>query len=181
MLNLGFPDASFDWIWCADTLWPGAVTQDPVAALRGLRRIIKPGGTVALVYWSGQTLLPGHPGLEARLNAAFVNTVPYLDGVPPELGFLRATAWLEAAGFAEAQARTFAGDIRPPFSPAVRQALAACYHMFWGHLAGRVSAADWGRYQALCDPGSPEFIGDAPGYYAFLTYTMFWGRVPAPR
>ena len=179
--DLPFPDASFDWIWCADTLWPGAVIHDPVAVLRGFRRVTKLGGTVALVYWSSQTLLPGHPGLEARLNAAFVDTVPYLTGVPPELGFLRATSWLDAAGFAGPQARTFTADMHPPFAPAIRRALAACFDMFWGNLADRVSEADWGLYQALCDPISPRFIGDAPGYYAFLTYTVFWGRVPEPR
>ncbi len=179
ILALDFPVESFDWIWCADTLWPGVVTQDPVATLQGFRRITRPGGTVALAYWSSQTLLPGYPGLEASLNAAFVDTVPYLSGVPPESSFLRAAAWLAAAGFERPRVQTFAADVYPPFPPAERRALAACFAMFWDHLADRVSSADWEMYGLLCDPHSPAFVGDAPGYHAFLTYTMFWAKRPA--
>jgi ubiquinone/menaquinone biosynthesis C-methylase UbiE len=176
--KLPFPDASFDWVWCADTLWPGAVSDDPAEVLREFRRVSKPGGVVALVYWSNQTLLPGYPELEARLNEAFLTAEPYLTGVAPELHFLRAASWLRIASFAEPQARTFLAGIQPPRDPLDREALAACFSMFWGQLAGQVSSADWDSYARLCDPGSPEFIADAPGFYAFVTYTMFSARVP---
>ncbi len=174
-----FADDSFAWIWCADTLWPGAVTDDPVGDLRGFARITQPGGTIALAYWSSQVLLAGYPELEARLNAAFVKTVPYLTGLPPTLHFLRAGSWLAQAGLEDVRARSFVADIQPPFDPVTRQALAACYQMFWGHVTDHVSAADQDLYLRLSDPGSADFIADTPGYYAFLTYTMFWGRKPA--
>ena len=32
--------------------------------------------------------------------------------------------------------------------------------------------------QRLCEPGSADFILDLPDYYAFFTYSMFWGQVP---
>ena len=134
---------------------------------------------MALIYWSSQTLLAGQPGLEARLNAAFVETVPYLAGVRPELHFLRAGSWLRAAGLAPVRSRSFLAEITAPVDALTRSALAACYAMFWSHLEGRVSSADWDDYLRLCDPASAEFVADAPGYYAFLTYTAFWARKPA--
>jgi demethylmenaquinone methyltransferase/2-methoxy-6-polyprenyl-1,4-benzoquinol methylase len=176
--ELPFADASFDWVWCADTLWPGAVTDDPAAVVAEFRRVIRPGGAVALVYWSGQTLLAGYPLLEARLNAAFVQAVPYLADVAPEHHFLRAGAWLTRAGFERVRAKTFLAEIRGPFAGANRQAVAFCFEMFWGGLTERLSARDWESYRNLCDPDSPRFVADAPGYYAFLTYTMFWARKP---
>jgi ubiquinone/menaquinone biosynthesis C-methylase UbiE len=176
--KLPFADASFDWVWCADVLWPGALTQDPGGVLAEFRRVLRPGGTVALVYWSSQTLLPGYPVLEAKLNEAFVRTVPYLAGVSPKLHFLRAGSWLKEAGFAGPQARTFLAEIETPQTPGARQALAECYAMFWGDLAGRVDKADWQLYQRLCNIDSPDFIAGTPGYYAFLTYTLFQAQKP---
>jgi len=179
--KLPFEDASFDWVWCSDTLWPGAVIQDPAPVLTEFRRVLKPEGTVALVYWSSQTLLPGYPVLEAKLNEAFVHTVPYLAGISPELHFLRARSWLEEAGFTEPQTSTFLAEIERPQTPENHRALAECYAMFWGELAERVDAADWELYRRLSDLDSPEFIADTPDYYAFLTYTLFQARVARPR
>lgn len=70
LLSLPFRDRSFDWVWCADVLWPEVVADNPVNAVRELARAVQPGGTVALLFWSGQTLLPGYPELETRLGVA---------------------------------------------------------------------------------------------------------------
>jgi hypothetical protein len=117
--------------------------------------------------------------LEARLNAAFVETVPYLAGVPAEMHYLRAQTWLREAGLSRPRAGTFLAEVRAPFDPSMREALAACFAMFWGELRGRVSAVDWDPYQRLCDPASPDFIADVPDYYALVVYTMFWGSRPS--
>src|SRR5690606_16206791 len=71
--SMPFPDHTFDWVWCADCLWPGPRSQgflgmDPLPTLQELVRVTMPGGTVAIIFWSSQKLLPGHPLLEARLN-----------------------------------------------------------------------------------------------------------------
>jgi demethylmenaquinone methyltransferase/2-methoxy-6-polyprenyl-1,4-benzoquinol methylase len=179
--KLPFEDASFDWVWCSDTLWPGAVIQNPAPVLTEFRRVLKPQGTVALVYWSSQTLLPGYPVLEAKLNQAFVRTVPYLSGISPELHFLRASLWLKEAGFAEPRTTTFLAEIERPRTPDARRALAECYAMFWGDLAGEVDDADWELFERLCNLNSPEFIAGTPDYHAFLTYTMFQARVAKPK
>ncbi len=93
--HLSFEDDSFDWAWCSDALWPVVVADDPVAGIRELGRVVRPGGTVAILYCSSQSLLPGYPTLEARLNSAFAATAPYLGNVPPHLHFMRALGWLQ--------------------------------------------------------------------------------------
>lgn len=179
LLDLPFAGASFDWVWCADTLWPVAVAVDPVAGVRELARVVRPGGTVALVYWSSQSLLPGYPELEARLAPAFVSVVPYLNNIQPEEHFLRAAGWMAEAGLERPVARTFVADVQAPLSLSLREGLAYCLEMLWGSLEPHISRDDWQTLMSLCDPASERYILDSPDYYGFVTYTMFEGRVPA--
>ena len=177
ILHLPFEDDSFDWAWCADTLCPVAVAVDPVVGIRELARVVRPSGTVGILYWSSQNLLPGYPKLEACLNSAFVATTPYLASVPPHLHFLRALGWLRAASIERPVARTFVAEVQAPLNPELREAIAFCFSMFWGNLETHVSNDNWDAFQRLCDPDSDDFILNNPDYYGFLTYTLFYGKV----
>ncbi|MFC2076274.1 class I SAM-dependent methyltransferase [candidate division KSB1 bacterium] len=179
LLNLPFKNGSFHWIWCADTLWTGFVTEEPVAVISDLARIVKPGGVVALLYWSNQSFLPGYPALEARLNKAFAETTRYLAGIPPEQHFLRASGWLKQAGLKKAAARSYVSGVQAPLSPDTKEALAFCFDMFWGELEEHVSADDWQEFKRICSPESEDFILNDPGYYAFIVYTVFFAHVGA--
>ena len=191
---LPYDDETFDWLWCADVLWPGPKehgfpVQDPLPIVHEFARVVRPGGIVALVYWSSQKLLPGYPLLEARLDTTSMPTAPFSggcsssDGMPPERHCLRALGWLRAAGLRDCTARTFVAQVQAPLADAVhprdelQDALAAAMDMFWGQAQPEVSAEDWAQFQRLCQPGSPEYLLDVPEYYGFLTYTLFWGRV----
>jgi demethylmenaquinone methyltransferase/2-methoxy-6-polyprenyl-1,4-benzoquinol methylase len=52
--------------------------------------------------------------------------------------------------------------------------------MLWGEASAEASKVDIEEYRRLCSPGSPDFILDVPGYWAFITYTMFTGEVARP-
>lgn len=198
--RLPFADRSLDWVWSMDCI--GYPAWDLLPVLGELRRVLKPGGTVILAAWSSQQLLPGHPLLEARLNAVCSAYAPYLSSFAPGQHFLRAARWLRAAGFADVQAQTFTADVQAPLSPAQRQALLALFEMLWvapengapGTGAPETVFAqtpgvsenlrglngDWAEFRRLCRPDSADCILDLPEYTAFFTYTLFRGRAPEP-
>jgi len=175
--HLPFDDHHFDWIWSADCI--GYPAGELAAVLNELIRVVKPGGSVILLGWSSQQLLPGHPLLEARLNGTCSGYLPFLGGKIPDINFMRAAYWLRQAGLEEIRARTFVGDIQAPLSEELRVALTSLVEMLWGEPQPGVSAVDWQEYQRLCQPDSPDFILDIPDYYGFYTYTVFRGEVPA--
>lgn len=173
---LPFADHAFDWAWSADCI--GYPLGDLVPVLSELIRIVRPGGSIILLGWSSQQLLPGYPLLEARLNATCSAYIPYLEGANPELHFLRAAHSFQVAGLENIQTQTFVGDVQAPLSHGQRTALISLFNMLWGQPQSQVSPEDWQAFQRLCLPASAEFILDLPDYCAFFTYTMFRGKVP---
>jgi len=175
MNNLPFDDATFDWVWSANCA--GYAPGEPMPLLMELARVVKPGGSVIILAWSSQQLLPGYPVLEAHLNATSSGIAPFVEGTAPELHFPRMAGWFRRAGMEEVTARTFVGDVCTPLSEEMRSALTALIEMRWVDVGAELSEKDWVEYQRLCLAESPEFILDIPNYYAFYTYSMFRGRV----
>ena len=176
MNRLPFPQDTFDWVWSADCVGYPAGELAPV--LEELMRVVRPGGSVILLAWSSQQVLPGYPLLEAQLNATCSSYLPFLKGKSPDLHFPRALRWFREAGLQDVKAQTFVGDVQAPLGAGERTALASLFEMLWGELTPDVSSEDWIEYQRSCTPASPDFIRDEPGYYAFFTCSMFRGRVP---
>lgn len=183
MNDLAFDDDSFDWVWNTDTLWlgpkeMGCPADDPMSLVNELARVVKPGGIMAILFWSSQRLLPGYPLLEARLNATYAANFPYTEGMKPELHILRTLGWLQGADLEEPKVCTFVADVHAPLDDAVRNALTGSFQMFWGKAASEVTPEDWAEFQRLCQPESRDFILNLPDYYAFITYSLFYGKVP---
>jgi ubiquinone/menaquinone biosynthesis C-methylase UbiE len=174
--KLPFDDDSFDWVWSSDCV--GYPTGELLPQLKELARVVTPGGSVAILAWSSQQMLPGYPLLEARLNATFSALIPCVKGKKPGSNFVRALGWFRKAGFEDSRAQTFAGNVYAPLSEDIRTALITFFKMLWGEPQQEVSQEDWSEYQRLCQPGSPDFILNLPDYYAFFTYSMFRGKVP---
>jgi demethylmenaquinone methyltransferase/2-methoxy-6-polyprenyl-1,4-benzoquinol methylase len=176
LFHLELEEDAFDWAYCSDVLWP-MPGMDPVAALVAIGRVVRRGGRVAVLFWSAQQLLAGHPELEARLGVAHAAWNPYLRGIEPDRHFLRARSWMEQAGLESVAARTFVADITPPLGDDRREALAYCLEMFWAEPVSTLDEEDRQAFQRLSQPDSAEFVGDAPGYLGFVTYTLFQGTV----
>ena len=173
--KLPFDNDTFDWVWSVDCA--GTIPAQPLLLLKELARVVKPGGSVAILAWSSQQLLPGYPRLEARLNATSQGIAPFTTGKKPESHFLRALGWLREAGLQEPIAQTFVGNIQAPLSDDIRSALISLFDMRWGEPRSELSQEDWAEYQRLCQPESPDLILNVPDYYAFFTYSMFHGKV----
>jgi ubiquinone/menaquinone biosynthesis C-methylase UbiE len=173
--KLPFDDSSFDWAWSVDCV--GYAPLEPLPLVKELARVVKPGGSVALLAWSSETLLPGYPVLEARLDATVSGIAPFVKGKRPEVHFLRALGWFRELGLEEPTARTFVGDAYAPLGDDLRHALIALFQMRWPGVEAELSQEDQAEFKRLCLPESPDFILDHPDYYAFFTYSMFHGRV----
>ena len=173
--KLPFDDDTFDWAWSVDCV--GYAPLEPLPLVKELARVVKPGGSVAILAWSSQMLLPGYPLLEARLNATSSGIAPFTKGKRPELHFLRALGWFRDAGLEEPTARTFAGDAHAPLPDDLRRALIALFQMRWPGVESELAQEDRAEYRRLCLPESPDFVLNHPDYYAFFTYSMFCGKV----
>lgn len=140
-------------------------------------RVVKPGGSINLLGWSSQQLLPGYPLFEARLNGTCSGYLPFLKDKDPETSFMRAPHWFQRAGLKNIQAQTFVSDIHAPLDAARRTALTSLFDMLWGAPQPDVSPHDWMMFQRLCLPTSADFILSLPEYYGFFTYTLFRSKV----
>jgi demethylmenaquinone methyltransferase/2-methoxy-6-polyprenyl-1,4-benzoquinol methylase len=175
--KLPFDDDCFDWVWSANCV--GYRPLEPLPLVKELARVVKPGGTVAILAWSSEKLLPGYPVLEARLNATSSGIAPFVQGKKPELHFTRALGWLRDAGLQSLSTRTLAGDVHAPLPDDLRSAMIALFQMRWPGVEAELEQDDLAEYRRLCLPDSQDFIVDHPDYYAFFTYSMFHGKVPA--
>ena len=174
--ELPFDDETFDWAWSADCVGYGPQLE-PLPLVKELARVVKPGGSVAILAWSSQVLLPGFPLLEARLNATSSGLAPFASGYRPESHFLRGLGWFRDAGLQELSVQTLVGDAHAPLTDDLRRALVALFEMRWPGVESELTQEDWAQVQRLCLPESPDFIVDHPDYYAFFTYSMFRGNV----
>ena len=180
--SLPLDDSSVDWIWCKDVFWPmPGMVENPVSTLAGLSRILRPGGKVALLYWTSQTLLAGYPRLEALLGVQLVESMPYLRGVPPQQHFLRAAAWMRQAGLVGVRARSIGTGHLGPMDQPTQDSMSCVFDMFFGEVEARLSGEDRSLLRRITDPGSPDYLPRREDYYCSLTYSLFIGARPVSR
>jgi len=172
---LPFNDDTFDWVWSMDCV--GYAPVEPLPLISELVRVVKPGGTVAVLAWSSQQLLPGHPSLEARINATSAGIAPFVKGKSPEKHFLRALGWFRDAGMEDLTTQTFVSSVNAPLSDNVQAELISLFRMRWPGVQSDLIPEDWGEFQRLCQLESPDFILKNPNYFAFFTYSLFCGTV----
>ena len=177
MNKLPFDSDTFDWAWSSDCV--GYAPMEPLPLLKELIRVVKPGGSIAILAWSSEKLLPGYPLLEASLNATSSGIAPFVKGKNPESHFLRALGWFNVMGLEGPIARTFVGDVHAPLTDDLRSALMAIFAMRWSKVEAELTPENVAEYKRLCLPESPDFIVNRPDYYAFFTYSMFVVKIAA--
>lgn len=176
MKDLPFNEDTFDWAWSMDCV--GYVPIEPLPIIEELVRVTKPGGRIALLAWSSQQLLPGHPALEAKLNATSSGIAPFNHEIIPEKHFLRASGWMQQLGLEAIHAQTIVSTVQAPLSNEIQKALKSLIEMRWAGIRPELSQDDWQKFQRLCLPDSPEYILRASDYYGFFTYSIFQAAIP---
>ena len=175
---LPFADQEFDWIWSSSCACYSM--GRPLELLQGFRRVLKPGGLLLILIWSGQLLLPGYPCLEAILNSTTPGIAPFSQHDRPEHHFLRLLGWMKKAGLIDVSAQPFSEGVSAPLEERIRRALLTLIETRWPGAEKELSPADRRLYRRITDPVSPEFILDQPDYYGFCTYTLFRAAAPEP-
>ena len=175
--SIPFDDNTFDWAWSADCVGYGP--NDPKPLLKELKRVVKPGGLLALIAWSSERLLPGYPLLEAKLGATSSGLAPFSNEMQPSRHFLRSLGWLRELGLVSTRADVFSGSVHAPLSEEAYEAMQDLFTMRWQGMEKELDKEDFAQYNRLCNPESPHFILKHPDYYSFFTYSMFRGNIRA--
>jgi demethylmenaquinone methyltransferase/2-methoxy-6-polyprenyl-1,4-benzoquinol methylase len=173
--RLPFEDDVFDWAFSVDCV--GYPAGGLSKGLRELTRVVASGGSVAILGWTQQRILPGHILLEDRLNATCSRAASYFRDRKPEEHFMRILHWFREVGLREPDVRTFLGEVRAPLSDGVCRAMISLMDMLWEDPPTGLTQEEMDEYRRLRRVDSDDFILDCPDYYAFFTYTMFYGIV----
>jgi SAM-dependent methyltransferase len=144
--RLPYDDASFDVVHAHQVLHH---LQDPVAALREMRRVCRPGGLVAVreVDYAGMVWFPTSPGLD-RWHQVFTG-IARSNGGEPDAG-RRLRAWTREAGLDHVEASSSTWCYASPEETA-----------WWGESqAARVTASSFGEQAVESGLAAPEEVGE---------------------
>ena len=177
IFDLPFKNNTFDWVWCADTMWPGVI-PDPVNGIAELKRVTKPGGFISILFWSNHMFLPGHPVLEARLNVIFNETTPHLSSVEAHMHFTRALGWLKSAGLQAVSAKNYTTSVHGPMNNELLSSINFLIDMLYGGMHDKLEKVESAKYLELTNPDSNDYILNLDDYFCFVDYACFTGKLP---
>ncbi|MEU4262283.1 class I SAM-dependent methyltransferase [Streptomyces argenteolus] len=175
----------------ADLIWAGNMLHhvgDQRGALAGFARLLRPGGTVALVEGGLATrYLPrdigfGRPGLEARLDVVSADRFEDMRAALPET--TRETedwsALFAAVGLEPQGTRSFLLDLPAPLPAAALDRAVTDFARRREAFADRLTAEDTATLDRLLDPADPAGLRLRPDVFTLSARTVHLAR-RAPR
>ncbi|HET9820076.1 MAG TPA: class I SAM-dependent methyltransferase [Rhodanobacteraceae bacterium] len=178
MLQPPFADGTFDLVWAFNAL---NHLHDPVAGVRSLADLLRPGGRIAV----GQSsLVPDmyfawDARLEARVNEA-VRTYYRERYGRSEREFTAARSlvgWLQRAGLRDVSVHTRMIERTHPLAEADERYLFECiFRGTWGErLRKYLSPDDFAGVAGLCDPGDEAYALRRPDFHFLQSLTIAVG------
>jgi SAM-dependent methyltransferase len=180
LLQAPFEPASFDLIWCVNTV---NHLHDPLAGVQSLAALLRPSGRIAL----GQSgLLPDmffawDLRLERLTNEAVRQYYRDRYGLDErDMTALRSIfGLLRRADLREVTVRSVLIErVAPLSAPAEMYLRESIFRDTWGErLQPYLDPADYHQLRRLCDPGDPEFALRRPDFHFLQTLTVVTGRI----
>lgn len=176
---LPFSDGSFDLAWCAQSMYS---LPDPLAALRELRRVTRPGGTVAVFENDvlHQVVLPWPAELEIAVRTAQFQSLSN-DGTDTERFFIGRDmcSVFAAAGLSGCTVTPYTSVRHAPLDDDEQTYLG----WYFADLAERartyLDPNTRAQFDRLVDPQSSEYLLSQPDF--FVTYMDFVARATVDR
>jgi SAM-dependent methyltransferase len=163
--SLPFDDNTFDLIWCAQSMYS---LPDPLGALRELRRVVRPGGTVAVFENDTlhQMLLPWPAELELAVRQAQLRSLATRSPAASKFFIgrgLRST--FAAAGLNNSIVTPYTSIRHAPLSVDERTYLAWYFADLGAHAQTYLQPDARAWFERLLDPTSAEYLLDQPDFY----------------
>jgi len=177
--DIPFGDASFDGVWCANVS-QYLSDDDLLAALAEFRRVVRPGGVVAVKEADGMSwnFGPMDPCIWLRTVMAQLE-----QGNSQTHGVMRATAlrrWLERAGLDNVWQQMFPEELWAPLTPAERR-VTGDFLRFLASIpeVAALPESDREFWDKQLDPSHPDALVNHPDFYERGGYVLAVGIVPA--
>jgi SAM-dependent methyltransferase len=180
LLDPPFPPASFDLIWCVNTI---NHLRDPILGLKRLAALLRPAGRIAL----GQSsLLPDmYFAWDSRLERLTNEAVRryYLDryGLSEYdlTGVRSVVGWLRGAALRDVTVKTLTIERTSPLQSADEAyLLEAIFRDTWGErLRPYLPPAEYAQLIANCDPKDSRFALRRPDFHFLQCFTLATGRI----
>lgn len=160
--KLPFEEGTFDLVWCAQSF---ISLEDPVRALKEMRRVLKTGGFVAILESDEyhHLLLPWPVELELSLQRAvqssFQEKYGYASKAAPARSLSR---MLRDAGLRPKRKKTYPADRTPPFEESLRTFLRLHGEFLREIARDRLSEDQWKRLEELTNDNSPTALAKRP-------------------
>jgi len=175
MLHPCFADGNFDLVWTVNAI---NHLHDPVAGIRVLSNLLRPGGCIAI----GQSsLLPDmYFAWDARLERVLNGAVRayyrerYGRSEREFAGVRGLMGWLQKAGLREVSVRTRMIERTFPLSPADEDYLReAIFRGTWGErLRDYIDPEDFEELMRLCEPGDDRYALRRADFHFLQSFTL---------
>jgi ubiquinone/menaquinone biosynthesis C-methylase UbiE len=176
--RLPFPDKSFDFVWCAQSLQS---LPEPVVVLEHLGRVLRPGAIVAILEndTMHKVVLPWPVSLELPLRVAELRAFSEKTRDPSKYYVARRLPTvLAAAGLEPLKVATRAIDRQAPFGKAEHELLQSYLEEIAHRVAPYLDASLLQELRLLADPTSASHMLRQPHLTMTWLNVLALGRKP---
>jgi SAM-dependent methyltransferase len=175
---LPFEPDSFDLAWCAHSL---ISLDDPQAALREMRRVVRPGGFLVIVENDvlHDVLLPWPADLDLAVGWAEREAYRRSNRTPGRLHIVRRLGEILARlQFSYVRRASYAIDRWAPLSLDDERFVALHLQRVWQRVNAHLCSSDRCRLWQLIDPQSKRFLPHRPDFAMTCLDVVTVARVP---